>query len=185
MIGPGSCHSYMQVLRRRPALARLHVGREHAEALLAHLPDDHLFRERDDGRVGGRRRGGGLRRGALQLGARALPGAGGRRRGAVGGRQGRHVVVVAVNNEVLLLTFWLCVDGVPSVCKSLANRGPAQFWAARRTAARARDCHSTVRVTSCAAWGSVAATPAPTAVAPAPRLCRQGRRRSRRPHPRS
>ena len=95
----------MQVLRRRPALARVDVRREHAEALLAHLPDDYLFRERDDGRVGGWGGGGGLRRGALQLGARALPGAGGRRRGAVGGRQGRHVVVVAVNNEVLLLTF--------------------------------------------------------------------------------
>ena len=98
---------HAQVLRRRPALARLHVRREHAEALLAHLPDDYLFRERDDGRVGGRRRRRGLRRGALQLGARALPGAGGRRRGAVGGRQGRHVVVVAVNNEVLLLTLAL------------------------------------------------------------------------------
>ena len=97
----------MQVLRRRPALARVDVRREHLEALLAHLPDDYLFRERDDGRVGGRRRRRGLRRGALQLGARALPGAGGRRRGAVGGRQGRHVVVVAVNNEVLLLTFGL------------------------------------------------------------------------------
>ena len=93
----------MQVLRRRPPLARVDVRREHLEALLAHLPDDHLFRERDDGRVCGRRRRRRLRRGALQLGARALPGAGGRRRGAVGGRQGRHVVVVAVNNEVLLL----------------------------------------------------------------------------------
>ena len=105
-IGLGSCHSYMQVLRRRPALARVDVRREHAEALFIDLPDDHLFRERDDGRVGGRGGCGRLRRGALQLGARALPGAGGRRRGAVGGRQGRHVVVVAVNNEVLLLTFW-------------------------------------------------------------------------------
>ena len=54
MIGPGSCHSYMQVLRRRPPLAGVDVRREHAEALLAHLPDDHLFWERDDGRVGGR-----------------------------------------------------------------------------------------------------------------------------------
>ena len=98
---------HAQVLRRRPALARLDVRREHAEALLTHLPDDYLFWERDDGRVGGRRRRRGVGRGALQLGARALPGAGGRRRGAVGGRQGRHVVVVAVNNEVLLLTLAL------------------------------------------------------------------------------
>ena len=110
---------HAQVLRRRPALARLDVRREHAEALLTHLPDDYLFWERDDGRVGGRRRRRGVRRGALQLGARALPGAGGRRRGAVGGRQGRHVV--AVNNEVLLLTA-LFVDGVLSVGKTLAKK---------------------------------------------------------------
>ena len=121
---------HAQVLRRRPALARLDVRREHAEALLTHLPDDYLFWERDDGRVGGRRRRRGVRRGALQLGARALPGAGGRRRGAVGGRQGRHVVVVAVNNEVLLLTFGSFVDGVRSVGKTLASskKVPVAQW---------------------------------------------------------